>query len=635
MNAASSEYHLDMKIQVSPNEQSEEELLPDNLEIKEKKVIHLMDRINEFTNQRCARLITWSEDLGVSINTLRARFKGTLGLPGKDRSGKTYLYAYYPESVVKEKCDDLLQITPENVRLKIQNLYTPESWSKITIHHRAGSNFADTGIGFFAICTLLGVKGNITSSATLHALGRVLWPGVYENPEIKEQERVRTLILKSFVPETWASLLQDRRLGKNFAGTGIGLNAIARLFDVEGDPTHNNIIFHKLGRVIWPETYGDPEAKERARVSMLIFQTFTHEGWKGLTKQERSGGNFAGTGIGLNAIARLFDVEGDPVNNITAHHNIGQVFWPGIYLKPKLLRPDEIRALIVQNYTPDTWRQLPQSKRYGSNFANTNLGLISIATLLGIDGDPVSNNADLHNLGRAIWPDTYGDPEERERERIRSLILENFTADTWSRLRQQQRMGKNFAGTGLGLLAISKILGVNGNPVNKTEFLHVLGRVLWPETYGDPGKKEYERIYCILTTTFTVEQWSKLKNEERRGENFAATGMGFRAIATLLGAKGDPIGNNTDFHAMGRVLWPETYGDPEERERERIRSLILKNFTTEDWRKLTKRDCIGNNFAGTDLGITAIGNLFGIKGSPCHSKKIRDLIGSVIWGSNW
>ncbi len=297
------------------------------------------------------------------------------------------------------------------------------------------------------------------------------------------QERARELITTTYAPTEFAILKSRQRKGVDFAGTGLGLKAIAVLFGVEGNPFGNNNDFHALGSAIYGEAYGDPEDNERSRVRTLITNTYTSTQFASLKTHHRGGTDFAGTRLGLVAIATLFGVEGDPVGNTNDFHALGSAIYGEAYGDPEDNERSRVRILITRVYTATEFSILRKDQRRGTDFAGTRLGLGAIATLFGVEGEPASNTNVFHTLGRAIYGEAYGDPEDNKRDHVRTLIAKAYTPTDFASLKKDQRKGGDFAGSRLGLKAIAVLFRVEGNPIGYTNVFHALGRAIYGEAY--------------------------------------------------------------------------------------------------------------------------------------------------------
>ena len=142
-----------------------------------------------------------------------------------------------------------------------------------------------------------------------------------------------------------------------------------------------------------------------------------------------------------------------------------------------------------------------------------------------------------------------------------------------------------------------------------------------------------EEVREIIIEKFTPKSWAKLTIAQRGGRNFADSGMGIRAIATIFGAAENPLYNSENHHALGRIIWGiEEYGDPEQEEREHVRAILMNTYTPETWiaidRKGKEKICVEGKH------IKAISTLFG--GSPSEFLNYDQFLflGRKIWGDH-
>jgi superfamily II DNA or RNA helicase/AraC-like DNA-binding protein len=91
-----------------------------------------------------ATLKTWSKELKISDATLYSRFNGTKGMSGRTSNGNICIDGFYPESVARECCKDLLENVPtadkngfflhvigENVSEREERFATVVTWAKL------------------------------------------------------------------------------------------------------------------------------------------------------------------------------------------------------------------------------------------------------------------------------------------------------------------------------------------------------------------------------------------------------------------------------------------------------------------------------------------------------------------------
>jgi hypothetical protein len=157
---------------------------------------------------------------------------------------------------------------------------------------------------------------------------------------------------------------------------------------------------------------------------------------------------------------------------------------PLAYDKPLTL--EDARTLITSQYTPQTWGAMTQKRRKASELGPQQLGLLAIATLFGIDGNPVRNHADHLALGRVIWAEAWVEPETLDAAGIRPLITSQFTPESWVAMKQKEKQAIKLGPQQLGLYAIATLFGIDGNPVRNHADHLALGRAIWAEAWVEP-----------------------------------------------------------------------------------------------------------------------------------------------------
>lgn len=71
--------------------------------------------------------------------------------------------------------------------------------------------------------------------------------------DVKKREEIMEKIKEKYTGQQFIELTSKQRGGENFAGTGLGIIAIARLFNVEGSPIGSNSVFLQLAQKIYGE----------------------------------------------------------------------------------------------------------------------------------------------------------------------------------------------------------------------------------------------------------------------------------------------------------------------------------------------------------------------------------------------
>jgi hypothetical protein len=127
------------------------------------------------------------------------------------------------------------------------------------------------------------------------------------------------------------------KLAFRVPGSAMGLNALARRFEVQGDPTGNHIIHLELGERI----FGDEPAIREAllierqngsfrqltgpELSKVISDSgVTPATWVGMSYKEKRAFRVPGSAMGLTALATRLGVKGNPIGNHIIHLELGE-----------------------------------------------------------------------------------------------------------------------------------------------------------------------------------------------------------------------------------------------------------------------------------------------------------------------
>jgi hypothetical protein len=134
--------------------------------------------------ERYGSIRAWERLLSISEGSISKRLKGELGITGKDPGGRPLKNGYYPESLVRNLCEDLLQDIPqanaegfflktigEGEQIKQERYASTKSWSRILM--------IDRGAIKAKLVSEVGITGKDQG-------GRVLKNGFYGESVIRE-----------------------------------------------------------------------------------------------------------------------------------------------------------------------------------------------------------------------------------------------------------------------------------------------------------------------------------------------------------------------------------------------------------------------------------------------------------------
>jgi hypothetical protein len=126
---------------------------------------------------------------------------------------------------------------------------------------------------------------------------------------------------------------------------------------------------------------------------------------------------------------------------------------------------------------------------------DSDMGLRSVATRFGIQGCPISSSVFFLELGVKIFGEEPVIVEAfrlaRNTERVRALPLDEIrdiimsaghSAITWAAMRQPDRVAFKVPESNIGINALARLFGVEGDPAHKMEAHRLLGVQLFGTT---------------------------------------------------------------------------------------------------------------------------------------------------------
>jgi hypothetical protein len=310
--------------------------------------------------------------------------------------------------------------------------------------------------------------------------------------DVKSQESLKEAVLELLpTAEDWVGLHWKQR--RAFKIGGLGLNALATKFAVNGNVLSNYKFYLELGRKI----YGDDQKALKfeevpelplEELKMAILEKYpTAEGWAALSTIQKRALKIGG--LGIVALAGTFGVKGDPANYHKFHLELGRKIYGDDQIALKFeevpeLSLEEFKMAILEKYpTAEGWAVLPQKQR--AIFKIGGYGLNAIARKFSVDGDVVGFRKFYLELGRKIYGDDqkalkFEEVPELSLEELKMAILERCpTAEEWAALSTKQKTALKV--NGLGLEALGKKFGVKGNARSYRQFYLELGRKIYGE----------------------------------------------------------------------------------------------------------------------------------------------------------
>lgn len=357
------------------------------------------------------------------------------------------------------------------------------------------------------------------------------------------------------------------------------------------------------------------------KIREILLQSYTPKTWISLTGKQRAKIEIDGNKI--TAIASMFGLEGDFLNNRQDWIRLGKAIWQDTWGDPEKEERDFVRSLIKSRYTQQEWVNFSQIQKKAIEIDGGKI--TALTTLFNVVGNPASVHADYVELTKAIWEEEWSDPEERERERIRCIIREIHTPKTWVAMSSEER--RVFKVEDKKISNLMGFFNLKGKRANSNGNHLALGQAIWGETWGDPEAEERERVCAIIRASYNPLTWSNLKKREK--DIIKIEDMTLNVLATFLNFEGDPVSNRDDQISLGKIIWGDEWGDPESEQREVIRAAIFRAYTYESWIKMTqieKKDVLIEG-----LKLDEIGRVFNIEGRPGKTQSIHIALARRIW----
>ena len=536
----------------------------------------------------------------------------------------------------------------ERVRViaRLREEFTPEQWAGMNRNKKQAYKFQPGNLGLVALAGILGVGGDPVANQSFHlAMGQEIW-GDLECLKIEERievskEQVIARLREEFTPEQWAGMNYNKKKAYKFQPGNLGLKALASILGIPGDPVGYSAFHLAIGREIW----GDLECLREMEVSKeqviaKLREEFTPEQWAEMDNNTKRTYKFQPGNLGLIALAGILGVDGgDPTVRRSVRLAMGREIWGDLEcLREKEVSKEQVIAKLREEFTPEQWAGMDGKKKRAYKFQPGNLGLMALAGILGVDGDPVGYSAFHLAMGREIWGDRECLREkEVSKEQVIAKLREEFTPEQWAGMDGKKKRAYKFQPGNLGLMALAGILGVDGDPVGYSAFHLAMGREIW----GDREclremEVSKEQVISRLREEFTPEHWATMARKEKAAYKFQPGNLGLIALARILGVDGNPVSNQSVHLAMGQEVW----GDLEclkidERvvvSKEQVIARLREEFTPEQWAAMGYKEKAPYKFQPGNLGLNALARILGVDGNPVSKQSFHLAMGREIWG---
>ena len=252
-------------------------------------------------------------------------------------------------------------------------------------------------------------------------------------------------------PQQWASMDYEEKV--TFEVYGLGLYRLANKFCIAGSPVGNNLFHIQLGLVFWPEAkelkdyISNKEQNDKSLDELGTDPTkwrkvledmgYNSQRWAWMTSKEKKVIKIYD--LGLQALASIFRVNGNPTANHDFHIQLGNIFWPeakelkdyisNIEQNDKALDdlsadPAKWRKMFEDmGHNPQSWRKMAYEDKQAIRIHG--IGLYAISTKFGLEGDPIRKLSTYIQLGLIFWPESEELQETHKKFQQKSVLRED------------------------------------------------------------------------------------------------------------------------------------------------------------------------------------------------------------------
>ncbi|MFA7245285.1 MAG: DEAD/DEAH box helicase, partial [Candidatus Magasanikbacteria bacterium] len=209
-----------------------------------------------------------------------------------------------------------------------------------------------------------------------------------------------------------------------------------------------------------------------------------------------------------------------------------------------------------------------ERKNFKITYNNDSISLVILSRIFGIEGNPTQNTEVHIALARAI----YGEDEvarllekNNSLETYRQIVKEQISVEDFCGMKKQERHEfKIIYNRDIkGLVALSRIFGIKGNPRGYNEVLFALARAIYgeDEVARVLEKNNFPETYRqIVKEQISVEDFCGMKSGSERN-NFKITynndSISLIVLSRIFGIKGNPMGYTEVLLALARAIYGE------------------------------------------------------------------------------
>lgn len=421
--------------------------------------------------------------------------------------------------------------------------------------------------------------------------------------------------------------------------------------------------------------------KSPTEVARTIRTEYSVVRWINLTSVERA--QVKVFDIGITAIASLFGVDRSPIGSTDAHLALALKIWENDPISCELItaaiaertvsqdtRQEIIRKAILAKWTARVWVDMS-----GSDLAKVKVGrdkINAIGTIFGVTGRPDASRLAHLELALKIWENEDAATVDFIRRKLEYLVTAKTELEGLDGQALQKKLGEVIRGVttierflgmtpaerqqweilGLGMSAVARAFGVQGNPISRTDVKLELVSKIWADDPAALAVIVNERsslslvedpvgLAAAVRKDYTVEQWIKINTCEAR-RKVCVAGMKIKMIATILGFdQEEDVLSERVFLSVGLKVWPV---DPEHavlcrvleaidllNDPASLRPKIQVVSTPAKWLKMNPE--ARKKFRVEGLSILNVARIFGlpVEEDPIKYRRAHLVLGLKIW----
>ncbi|MDD2656561.1 MAG: DEAD/DEAH box helicase family protein [Patescibacteria group bacterium] len=352
--------------------------------------------------------------------------------------------------------------------------------------------------------------------------------------------------------------------------------------------------------------------------------------------------------IGLVALSSIFSIEGNPINRDDIHIALA-----------KFIYGEEVVNKVLEKYSPDTYRDVVRSQIDVAEFCNMSLekrrnfkisngnseiGLMALSSIFGIEGDPTNKNDILISLAKAIYGEEAMNKvlEKNSPETYREIVKGQMGVEEFCVMgkEEKEKYKVSNGNRGISLRVLSNIFGIHDNPLKKNSAFIALTKAIYGEEEVNKvlEKDSSEAYRKIVMEQMDVERFCSMPREDRLNfkVNSGIKTKGLFALSSMFGIKGDPTSKYQVHVALARVI----YGEAEVNK-------FLEGDSPKTYREIVKKQINFDDFCNMNIGerqkfkitngsivkgLFALSRVFGIEGNPIKKKNVHISLARAIYG---